>query len=112
MARLLFIIGFCVTASWYAVPSGAADAATTYANRCAFCHGATGKGDGPAGVALKPPPRDLTTPEYWQSASPETMRAVIANGKPGTAMVAFKDMLSAEEIDALVEYIKTFKPHS
>ncbi|MBI3303275.1 MAG: c-type cytochrome [Deltaproteobacteria bacterium] len=28
--------------------------------RCASCHGESGKGDGPAGVALKTPPADLT----------------------------------------------------
>lgn len=108
MSRLSLVVGFCMTAVCSAMPAAAADAATVYANRCAFCHGTTGKGDGPAGVALKPPPRDLTQPGYWESADPEVMKAVIANGKPGTAMVAFKGMLSADEIAALVEHLKTF----
>jgi len=86
------------------------DIATIYANRCAFCHGVSGKGDGPAGVALKPPPRNLADPEYWKSANDEALKAVIANGKPGTAMVAFKDTLSADQIAALVEHLKRFNP--
>jgi len=31
-----------------------------YKNHCATCHGAAGKGDGPAAAALKTPPPDLT----------------------------------------------------
>jgi len=32
-----------------------------FANHCASCHGVDGKGTGPAAVALKPAPTDLTT---------------------------------------------------
>jgi mono/diheme cytochrome c family protein len=32
-----------------------------YMSYCAACHGKSGKGDGPAAVALKVPPPDLTT---------------------------------------------------
>jgi putative copper resistance protein D len=31
-----------------------------YAQHCVACHGASGRGDGPAGTALHPPPADLT----------------------------------------------------
>jgi mono/diheme cytochrome c family protein len=31
-----------------------------YLTFCATCHGRDGKGDGPAGRSLKPPPSDLT----------------------------------------------------
>ena len=33
----------------------------TFLRYCASCHGEDGKGDGPAAVAMKPPPSDLTT---------------------------------------------------
>jgi mono/diheme cytochrome c family protein len=32
----------------------------TYLNYCASCHGADGKGNGPAAIAMKTPPSDLT----------------------------------------------------
>lgn len=111
---MIHIAQFLVAATFlFAVDVAAAkadDIATIYANRCAFCHGVSGKGDGPAGVALKPPPRNLADPEYWKSANDEALKAVIANGKPGTAMVAFKDTLSPEQIAALVDHLKAFNP--
>src|SRR5262249_33503707 len=52
-----------------------------YASRCAFCHGASGAGDGPAGKALKPPPTNFTLAAYWNSTTPQTVKEAIQNGK-------------------------------
>jgi len=81
-----------------------------YASRCAFCHGASGKGDGPAGAALKPPPTDFTSADFWKRATPEHIADAIEHGKPGTAMVAFKSGLTDEQLHDLVVYLQTFKP--
>ena len=35
------------------------------------------------------------------------MRNVVTNGKPGTAMTAWKTQLDAKEIEAVVDYIRT-----
>ena len=83
---------------------------SVYASRCAFCHGTGGKGDGPAGAALKPPPTNFASAEYWKMADAEGIKAAIADGKPGTAMVPFKAVLSPEEIDDVVVYLKTLRP--
>jgi high-affinity iron transporter len=108
MSRTVVRIIFASALIGHVATAQAADTAAVYANRCAFCHGTSGKGDGPAGVALKPPPKDLSDPEYWKSADPENLKAIITNGKPGTAMIAFKDTLTPEQIAALVEHLKTF----
>ena len=45
----------------------AADAAagkTIFEANCASCHGTSGKGDGPVGAALNPPPRDFTQADF------------------------------------------------
>lgn len=42
------------------VVTSPADAKASYNQYCAVCHGAAGKGDGPAAVALKKAPTDLT----------------------------------------------------
>jgi len=111
--NLLIPCGLVATALMLAAPVHAADVQKgqgLYASRCLFCHGAAGKGDGPAGAALKPRPTNFAAPEYWQAAKIDAMKEVIANGKPGTAMVSFKASVSPEQIDDLIAYLQTFKP--
>ena len=81
-----------------------------YAARCAFCHGLAGKGDGPAGASLKPPPTNFSAADYWKTATVTSMTETIANGKPGTAMVPFKASLNDEQLDDLIAFLATFKP--
>lgn len=91
----------------------AAETATTgqlYLSRCAFCHGAEGKGDGIAGDALNPKPTDFTSAEFWEATTAEKLNDAIMDGIPGTAMVPFRKTLTAEQIAALVEYLRTFAP--
>ena len=73
--------------------------------RCSFCHGPTGRGDGPAGAALKPPPTNFSSPEYWKSADINRLRAVLKSGKQGTAMPP--SQLAPEEIDDVIAYLRT-----
>lgn len=59
-------------------------------NGCAGCHGDNGKGDGPAGQALTPKPRNFhDTSAYKQGANFEDIVKTIETGIPGTAMVAY-----------------------
>jgi mono/diheme cytochrome c family protein len=81
-----------------------------YEARCAFCHGVEGKGDGVAGQALNPPPTNFTLADFWKTTTSETLRDAIANGKPGTAMVPFGKTLKPDQVDALVEYLRSFAP--
>ena len=81
-----------------------------YAGRCAFCHGATGKGDGPAGAALKPVPTNFARAEFWKNTKSEAIEDAIAHGKPGTAMIAFQPSLTAQQIADVIVYLKTLPP--
>lgn len=83
------------------------DAAQVYLVRCAFCHGDEGAGDGLAAAALDPKPTDFTSPAFWKERSKRQVRESIADGKPGTAMVPFRNTLKAAEIDALVGYLRS-----
>ena len=103
------------TCLWLALgdPAQAANAdkgRELYTSRCVFCHGAAGKGDGPAAAALKPSPTNFARADYWKQARLDTIKGVIENGKPGTAMVAFKASFNAEQIDDLIAYLRTFNP--
>jgi mono/diheme cytochrome c family protein len=77
-----------------------------YQFRCAACHGADGRGDGPAAAALKPPPKDLTTSAFWAERTPAVVADGIRQGRPGTAMVAYGSLLTDEEIAEIVAYLR------
>ena len=62
----------------------------TYFQNCASCHGAKAKGDGPASVALKPKPADLTVMAGMHPDGDFAWK--IANGRG--AMPAWKGTLS------------------
>ena len=80
-----------------------------YEKRCVLCHGPDGRGDGPAGMVLEPPPTDLATADYWKARTPEQVRDAIVKGRPGTAMVPF-GQLSSREIDSLLAYLRSLAP--
>ena len=70
-----------------ASPVSAADDAATeaksiYDSRCVTCHGAGGKGDGAAAVALNPKPRDLSIAEWQNSVTDEHIEKIIVSGGP------------------------------
>jgi mono/diheme cytochrome c family protein len=74
-----------------------------YAENCAVCHGATGEGRVGATLA-----------KNWPSIRPDlTVETIIANGVPGSPMPAWSQdnggPLSAEEIDALTNYILSWQ---
>jgi high-affinity iron transporter len=81
-----------------------------YGQNCAVCHGATGDGKGPAGVALKPPPRTFNVPlDQWTYSKGNLKKVfdVITKGIPNTAMVKW-DHLSEQERWALVYTVVGF----
>ena len=84
------------------------DAADVYKAKCKSCHGETGKADTKNGKKYKM--HDIST-ERWQARhSDEQIRKVISDGDPDNEkMKAFKDKLSPEQIDALVQHIRTFR---
>ncbi len=77
-----------------------------YERHCVTCHGATGRGDGPIGQALVPPAADLTSRKV-RTASDEALLAIIANGKPPTAMPPWNNSLSPEEIHQVLAYVRS-----
>jgi mono/diheme cytochrome c family protein len=76
-----------------------------YVNTCIRCHGIDGKGA--LGIKLVPPPADLTSLTV-QSRLDGTLFRRIHEGKPNTAMGAWKHALSDEEIWDVLAYVRTF----
>ena len=102
--------------AWAADP--AAGKALFEAN-CASCHGVSGKGDGPVGAALNPPPRDFTVGEFKFDANgngtpgeDEDIVLVIQKGAMaygGSALMAPWPTLSDDQVVDVVAYIRSLK---
>ncbi len=97
----------------------ASDDAQLYGERCAQCHGAEGRGDGPAAGLLSPRPRDFTTGRYKFRSTPagapppvEDVVHTIRVGLPGTSMPGYADLLGPEEIASLARYVLRFAPEA
>jgi mono/diheme cytochrome c family protein len=75
----------------------------SYESNCAACHGDTGRGDGPAGAALDPKPRDLVAGAYEKGTTPAQVFRTITKGIDGTTMAPF-DYLPEAERWALTYY--------
>jgi mono/diheme cytochrome c family protein len=83
-------------------PSEVLEFSTLYADNCAGCHGADGRG----GAAIA-----LANPVYLAMADQASMRNVIANGVPATSMPAFAQsaggMLTDKQVDVLTSEIRS-----
>ncbi len=91
MKRILFAVAALSLA-------GAAHAdAALFQQKCASCHGKDGK---PSPVGQKMGAPDL----HAVKGSEKELAAAISNGK--NKMPAYKDKLTAEQIDSLAKYIK------
>lgn len=93
-------IGMATGAAAFAAPI---KADVLYHEFCSVCHGDRGDGNSRAMKSLNPPPRDLT--KAAATLPRDYILHVITEGKPGTAMVAYKSRLNAEERAALADYV-------
>jgi mono/diheme cytochrome c family protein len=78
-----------------------------FASSCLACHGATGKGDGPAANALTPKPRDLSVPAI-QNQTDGSMFWKITTGK--APMPAFEKLIAENDRWNVINYVRTLAP--
>jgi len=121
LATLLFGVGLLallIPAS--ALASGdAAEGKKTYDVLCYLCHGVTGAGDGPAGAAIDPPPRNFTLGEFKFDAdkdgvigTDEDLHIVIKKGGAafgGNPVMVPWMQLSDAEVTNLIAFIRSLK---
>ena len=105
--RLLSALAFAAGAALAA----AAPAAENWENHCAKCHGADGKGQTKVGKKLQA--KDYTDAKVQAEMKDADMIKATLEGVFDQAgkerMKAYKDELSADEVKALVAYIRKFK---
>jgi mono/diheme cytochrome c family protein len=90
----------------------AQDAKQLYEKSCNTCHGPSGRGDGPVGKALKPPPADFST-VLKGKADADIAKVIKEGGKAlgkSPLMPAFGGKLSDDQINGLVQLVKGFSP--
>lgn len=85
---------------------------------CAACHGAGGKGDGPAGKSLpglaamhpemKRGPQNFTDASQLMSASDVLLQGKILRGGMGTGMPEFGSLYSDQDLWDVIGYIRAF----
>lgn len=85
----------------------AAEGARVFKSNCEMCHGPQGHGDGPASGSLDPKPKNLAV--LQESVSDDYLYWRISEGKPGTSMVAWKNIMTEEQIWQTVSFIRSLE---
>ena len=79
--------------------------------RCSACHGDSGKGDGPAAIALNPKPRNYTDCAVMGTKSDAELFKVIKEGGPAVGlsplMAPFGSQLNDKEVWDVVAFIRS-----
>ncbi|BCX05550.1 MAG: hypothetical protein KatS3mg053_3488 [Candidatus Roseilinea sp.] len=81
-------------------PPDAAAGAAIYEEKCAACHGNTGKGDGPSAAQIRAQGRvvaSLVEPALARAARPRDWHDVITNGRIQNLMPPFRGSLNAQQ---------------
>ncbi|MCX6146752.1 MAG: cytochrome c [Candidatus Kapabacteria bacterium] len=86
-----------------------AKGADSFSKNCVSCHGEKGAGDGVAGAALNPKPRNFTASEGWKNGRKASqIYKTLEEGIKGSGMSSFSH-LPVEERFSLIHYIRSLK---
>ncbi|HKE90829.1 MAG TPA: cytochrome c/FTR1 family iron permease [Gemmatimonadales bacterium] len=83
--------------------------AAVFQSACASCHGASGRGDGPAARGIVPPPANLTDAAVMGAKSRVDLYRQLLLGVAGTAMPAFERTLADSDRWAVAAYVQTLQ---
>jgi len=75
---------------------------------CSSCHGESGSGDGPAGAALNPKPRNFKAIDGWTNGRKiSDMYKTLQEGIMKNGMAAYEYLPASDRL-AIISYIRTF----
>ncbi len=102
---LCTVVVICLAAIQFLAKTAAADEVEQgkeiYTNKCQMCHGADGKGDGPAAASFNPRPYDLTTAEFWKNDAEKKIADAVENGFGVMPPIG----LSSDQTKAVIDYM-------
>lgn len=85
-----------------------------YFKRCVWCHGIEGEGNGPSADRLFTRPRNFIQGTFkirWTDSGDlpldQNLIDTVKNGLPGSAMPSWSGILSEDEIEAVVQFVKS-----
>lgn len=108
LAEVVALLGNDASLDFPTTPVDLAQGRRLYQQRCASCHGETGRADGPAARGLDPAPPALADRALMADVAPATMYRVVSVGVPGTAMPGASDLTPTERW-AVVTYVNTLR---
>jgi mono/diheme cytochrome c family protein len=106
VAVSLWVFGIMSATAW------AEDGKQLYEKTCMACHGAAGKGDGPAAKAMKTKPQDFAV--ALKGKSDADITKVLKEGIVGSADKATHPKmtkLSDEQLQSVIQYVKQLASH-
>ena len=77
-----------------------------YISKCKVCHGEKGNVNQFAASVLTPPPRNFISKTSKRELTKVRMIQSVKEGRPGTAMMPWKDILTPIEIISVINYIR------
>ena len=104
---LVFVLAIVFAINACSAKGNAAKGKTIYAYNCALCHGDAGMGNGAAGVACNPMPTDFTDAALMSKKTAEDLFKAITKGVSNTCMPPYEKMLSKQDRQDVVAYIRT-----
>ncbi len=118
-AGLAFTLASGIAATAFAGDAAAGKLVYTGKGTCWTCHGNEGKGDGPAGKALNPAPRDFSVGDFKFDADKDgkpgtdaDLKLVITKGAGafgGSPLMVAWGHLAPKEIDDVIAYIHSLR---
>lgn len=119
MTGLALVLSSGIASAAFAGDAAAGKAVYTGKGTCWTCHGQAGKGDGPAGKALNPAPRDFSAGSFKFDADKNgkpgedaDLKLVITKGAGafgGSPLMVPWGHLSAKEIDDVIAFVRSLK---
>jgi cytochrome c oxidase cbb3-type subunit III len=98
-------LALCSLVATAATPPGRERGRAIYTQYCAVCHGATGRADTPVGQLLRPHPRNFADPVEMARVSADRVLRAIKEGRPGTAMASWAQVLSEAEMGDVMDHV-------